>query len=150
MSIKVMTAVWDHSAHKGSELLLLLALADFAHDDGTHIYPSVATMKHKTRLSERAVQYLLRSLVASGELVEDGKHTSGTTRYRINIAQLGGANSAGAIFAPVQTSAPGGAKTGRIGVQPTAPDPSLIHQESSESVTSLADIQKVLRAANRR
>jgi hypothetical protein len=34
MSIRVMTKVWDHSTQKGSTLLLLLALADHAADDG--------------------------------------------------------------------------------------------------------------------
>ena len=34
MSIRVMTQVWDTSEQKGSALLLLLALADHAADDG--------------------------------------------------------------------------------------------------------------------
>lgn len=141
MSIKVMTAVWDHSQHKGSELLLLLALADFAHDDGGNAFPSVKTMKEKTRLSERAVQYLLRALVASGELAEDGKHPSGTTRYRIVVAALGGAK-----IAPVQRTAAGGATDGIVGVQPTAPDPSVNHQESSEVVNP---VDRLLRSVAR-
>lgn len=137
MSIKAMTAVWDHSSHKGSNLLALLALADFAHDDGSNIYPSVATLCAKTRLSERAVQYILRALIASGELVADGKHASGTVAYRIDLerlwggAKIAGARIAGAKIAPPQNPVAGGATRRTLGVQPVAPDPLVIHQEPS-------------------
>jgi hypothetical protein len=39
MSIKVMSQVWEHSTRKGTRLLLLLALADFANDEGI-CYPA--------------------------------------------------------------------------------------------------------------
>jgi len=35
MSIRVMTAVWDHSPYESGELLVLLALADWADEPGT-------------------------------------------------------------------------------------------------------------------
>ena len=34
MSVKIMTRVWAHSQQKGGELLVMLALADFANDAG--------------------------------------------------------------------------------------------------------------------
>ncbi len=34
MSIKIMSAVWRYSKAKGSALLVLLAIADFANDQG--------------------------------------------------------------------------------------------------------------------
>ena len=34
MSIKVQSHVWEHSPAKGGELLILLAIADFADDNG--------------------------------------------------------------------------------------------------------------------
>ncbi|WP_139319699.1 helix-turn-helix domain-containing protein [Stenotrophomonas sp. TD3] len=52
----------------GGELLLALALADHAHDDGTHIFPSVAKLAVKSRQSERSVQYQLRKMERIGWL----------------------------------------------------------------------------------
>lgn len=135
MSIKVMTLVWDNSRHKASELLLLLALADFAHDDGGGIYPSVATLCGKVRMAERSVRYILRKLEASGELVAEGQHPTGTTRYRIDLSTIGGAKIAPAKIAPRQDDAPGGAKSGTKGGQPVAPDPLLNRQEPSGGST---------------
>jgi hypothetical protein len=59
-----MTRVWEHSRHKGSALLLLLAIADHAHDDGSGAWPSVAHLARKVRMSERQVQRLIRVLSA--------------------------------------------------------------------------------------
>jgi len=42
MSIEHMTLVWKHSKKGGTALLLLLAIADFANDDGV-AWPSLAT-----------------------------------------------------------------------------------------------------------
>ena len=131
MSIKVMTAVWEHSHHKGSELLLLLALADFAHDDGGGVFPSVETMGDKVRMSYRNVQYLLRKLVSSGELVEDGTHPSGTMLYRVNMPLYRSANFAARPKKGARQRKKG-AQTSAEGAQAVAPDPSVIHQQPSE------------------
>jgi hypothetical protein len=68
MSIKCMDRVWSHSRSKGSALLLLLAIADHAHDDGTGAWPSQETLARKTRMSVRQVRRLLDLLAAGGEL----------------------------------------------------------------------------------
>lgn len=68
MSIKVMSYVWEHSKHKGSELLTLLAIADCAHDDGTNAFPSIATLAKKTRMTARNTQMVIRKLTDSTEL----------------------------------------------------------------------------------
>ena len=34
MSVRTMAKVWESSRHAGSDLLMLLAIADFADDDG--------------------------------------------------------------------------------------------------------------------
>jgi Helix-turn-helix domain len=67
MSIAIMTQVWQRSQHKGSELLLLLAIADNANDQGV-AYPSVRTLAKKTRLSARQVKRLIKVVELSGEL----------------------------------------------------------------------------------
>lgn len=68
MSIDAITAVWKESGMKGSALLVLLALADYA-DDDFRSFPKLKTLAEKTRLSERQVQRILRDIEDEGELV---------------------------------------------------------------------------------
>ncbi len=68
MSIKICTEVWASSSAKASSRLVLLALADYADDDG-YCYPSVARLAMKCVLTERNVQLILRYLEQSSELV---------------------------------------------------------------------------------
>ena len=113
MSIKVMTAVWECSNQKGSALLLLLAIADFADDDG-YAYPSVQTLAKKARASERNTHYLLKHLQASGELeIRRNEGPRGCNLCRVQ-------SSVG-----VQPGVLGGATQRHKGVQPVAPKPSL-------------------------
>lgn len=93
MSIEVMTLVWKHYPDGGSELLLALALADHAADDGSSIYPSVANMAKKVRQSERNIQYLLGKMLKKGwlEKVQDGGIIEGrklATMYRMPIERI--------------------------------------------------------------
>jgi len=90
MSIKVMTDVWAHADCKGSELLLLLALADFSDDNGENIYPSMQTLAAKTRLSEPQARRIVQRLVEMDliEIVETGGWQHGRNRsntYRIKL-----------------------------------------------------------------
>lgn len=104
MSAKVTGMVFERYPQGGGEMLLALALADHAHDDGTSIFPSVARLAAKTRQSPRAVQYQLRSMEKSGWLIlvggakggrKPGSDSRGRTReYRINPAWLNGAEIA--------------------------------------------------------
>lgn len=97
MSIRVMSLVWEHSEQKEGALLVLLALADFAHDDGTMAFPSIKTLAKKARLSDRSVQYALRKLEEDGEIERTGTHQSGVAIYRVilGVQNLhGGAKSA--------------------------------------------------------
>ena len=48
MSISVMSAAWKNFPGGGPELLTLLALADWADDEG-YCYPSMRRIAHKTR-----------------------------------------------------------------------------------------------------
>lgn len=67
MSIKIMSDVWQLSGHKGSGLLLLLAIADAANDWG-HAWPGQDTLAQKTRLTTRTVRSLSQDLENSGEI----------------------------------------------------------------------------------
>lgn len=86
MSAQCTGRVWRYSKHKGSDLLVLLAIADHAKDDGTGAWPSVASIAQKTRLSERNVRYSLKKLEASGELVvERNAGPKGANLYQITL-----------------------------------------------------------------
>lgn len=82
MSVHVSSAVWKQTTAKGSQLLVLLALADIADDEG-RCYPGIKSLAAKTRLSPRAVQYNIAALTASGELRIDAPRGSqyGTNLY---------------------------------------------------------------------
>ena len=84
MSIKWSGMVWHNSQQTGSGLLVLLAIADHANDDGI-CWPSVARLARMARVSERQCQRLISQLVNAGELaVERGGHgPKSTTVYRM-------------------------------------------------------------------
>lgn len=89
MSIRVMTLVWAKSKNKRTALLLELAIADFAHDDGRGAFPSIPTLAKKTRQTDRNVQLLLDKLVESQEVsVSEGTSPYGTNEYAINVKLL--------------------------------------------------------------
>lgn len=97
MSIKVMTAVFDRYPNGGGEMLLALALADHASDDGTRVFPSVKMLSDKTRQSERTVQYQLRRMEEMGWLVVVGNGNGGRSmarEYRISLDWIKGAEIA--------------------------------------------------------
>jgi len=97
MSIKVMTAVFDRYPNGGGEMLLALALADHASDDGTRVYPSVKALAEKTRQSERTVQYQLRRMQEAGWLVLVSAGNGGrsmASEYRISPDWIKGAEIA--------------------------------------------------------
>jgi hypothetical protein len=68
---------------------MLLAIADFADDDGS-AYPSVPTLAAKCRMKPRNANYILAALQESGELqVRQNEGPKGTNRYRIVLESLG-------------------------------------------------------------
>ena len=83
MSIRVQAELWSSSKQAGTALLLLLAIADFADDEG-RAYPSVSTLAQKIRSSTRNTQLLLKKLKDSGELtIVYGSGPRGCNRYQV-------------------------------------------------------------------
>jgi hypothetical protein len=153
VSIKVMDKVWDRYPEGGGELNLALKLADYADDDGTHIFPSIETMATKTRQSERAVQYQIGRMIKRGWLILVANQGGGRGRareYRISPEWLKGAELApisvgpkGADSAPNGKGANGdekgatengkGANGDAKGCNSFAPDSSGTTKEPSEN-----------------
>jgi hypothetical protein len=135
MSIKTMSRVWDQSQHSGSNLLILLAIADFSDDDG-QAYPAVSKLAAKCRMSKRNAQDRLRELSESGELTilkNQGPPPKYPNLFRINFGALGVKPAAPVKpTAPVQFDVSRGEAGCAAGVKPTAPKPSYNRQEPSE------------------
>jgi hypothetical protein len=86
MSWQASTAVLKYSQAKGSARLLLLAMSNYAGPDGSGVYPTIATLCEDTKLSERAVRYLLRQLEDAGELQRDpGVGRGNANRWTITL-----------------------------------------------------------------
>ncbi|NAZ37170.1 helix-turn-helix domain-containing protein [Rubellimicrobium sp. CFH 75288] len=84
MSVRMMARVWDRGPEDRDELLVLLALADFADDEG-FCYPSMPAIAAKARMTERGVRGILRRLEASGWVTtERGGGKGRSSRYRVN------------------------------------------------------------------
>ena len=87
MSIRVMAEVWRNGPDGATDCLLMLALADYANDDG-ECWPSIDGLARKARLSERGVQTALRRLEAAGWLeIETGGGRKRCNLYRIKTPQ---------------------------------------------------------------
>src|SRR6202048_5337952 len=90
MSIRVMTSVSEYlrtQAH--SDLLVLLALADWANDDG-YCWPTISALATKARLSERAVQQILGRLTTTGRIRRiQGGGRGRATRYQVVTTRNG-------------------------------------------------------------
>jgi hypothetical protein len=152
MSGLITGIVLDRYPNGGGERLVAVALADNAHRDGTHIFPSIAEIADRTKLSRRSVQMHVSKMVATGWLILTKKSTGrrgDTNEYRICPAWLAGGEctppsgpvlrtnarkSWGAEIAPHEPvdKPPGwgaaertmGCNPQQDGVQPTAPKPS--------------------------
>jgi hypothetical protein len=92
MSIRLMSQVWeDTRIDSQSELLVLLALADHARDDGL-CWPSMRSIAVKARIEERSAQRIVRRLIEKGliELVSQGGCIDGCNtpnRYRVVVGE---------------------------------------------------------------
>jgi hypothetical protein len=122
MSIKVMSAVFERYPNGGGEMLLALALADHASDDGGRIFPSIKHLAGKTRQAERSVQYQLRRMESDGWLILVNSGNGGRNQhreYQISLDWIKGAE-----IAPRKKGATDGAKgcnPRHERVQPVAP-----------------------------
>lgn len=92
MSVRVMADVWSRFPGKGSRLLIMLALADYANEHGDHIYPSIRALSVRVRLTRSQTQRVLHGLISDGWINVIANATGGapgTTRhYRLNVEKL--------------------------------------------------------------
>lgn len=118
MSNAALHHVWKHSKAKGVALLVMIAIADMANDEGD-CWPGRTSLAEKCRISERYSQVITNKLAAMGELevfVQNGIDTSTgkTNRYHV---------------VGVNSDSPRADQRGESGITPGAngdsPDPSI-------------------------
>jgi len=95
MSIKVTQKVWRAADRlRGNDMLLLLALADYANDHG-ECWPSVRTLAARMGLCERTIYKLISRAVRAGYItVVSGGGKGRSNRYRLMLEVIAGEHEA--------------------------------------------------------
>ena len=94
MSVRILARVWAQSRRRDGELLVMLALADFANDAG-ECWPSIPVLAAKARLTDRQVRRVLNSLEETGEIrrIRSTGGRNKRSRYFINLSENPDINS---------------------------------------------------------
>ncbi|PJK07975.1 hypothetical protein CO610_07370 [Lysobacteraceae bacterium NML95-0200] len=91
MSIHLMTSAWRLDM-PASKKLVLLALCDWANDDGASLHPSIARIAERGSMSERNAQRVVHSLIDEGWLDVVGNHNGGkpgsSRQYQLNVSAI--------------------------------------------------------------
>ncbi|WP_413600822.1 helix-turn-helix domain-containing protein [Curtobacterium sp. Curtsp57] len=130
MSLKVITWVlYEAPVTQQAHLLVLLALADRAHDDGTAAYPSREWIGDRARCSVRSVASHLRALEEAGLIRKGDQDLVAHFRADRRPVVYDVVMTAGNVCTPsvndVQSDASRGARSRTHDVQPVAHKPSL-------------------------
>ena len=92
MSIKVMSLVWEGFPASGSEMLAMLALADWCNDEGGSLHPSMKAVAEKIRVSEKQARRIIHAFEEAGYLKVVGNANGGapgtTKQYQLNVVKL--------------------------------------------------------------
>jgi len=91
MSVALMTLAWK-VPFQSSKKLAMLAMCDWADDDGGSLYPGIAKLAERLTCSTRQAQRILHSLIADGWIAvvanEHGGAPGSTRHYMINVSKL--------------------------------------------------------------
>src|SRR5688572_11776527 len=79
MSVKYMNRVWELQELKGGRLLIMLAIADHANEEG-EAWPSQKSLASKARLDPRQVRRVEESLYKDDYLAVEDKPVNGKVR----------------------------------------------------------------------
>lgn len=132
MSVRALSwALREAKVAAKSDLLVLIVLADHAHDDGGGAYPSVETIAKLARLTRRGAQKSLRRLEDAGLIaarrrpglttvysLSTGEHSSGANTVRSELEDAGGRTE---VHKAANTVRPNRKEPSRT-VRGTAPD----------------------------
>lgn len=157
-----MTLVWEHYPGGGTELLALLALADWSDDDG-RCYPSVASIAKKTRLSVSQARRVVHSLIEESFVSVVGNENGGppgaTRQYQVNLGHLAacmdvtptastsaspttGTHARGTASTDARDGLHGCAQTASTSASLTVSEPSVNRQDVAQALRPSAGKQK--------
>ena len=86
MSIEIQTEVWRYSRSKGSQRLLLIAIADNCNTESRTAWPTTAYLAGKTLLTQRSIHRLVAELEELGELeIARNRGRNRSNLYRIPL-----------------------------------------------------------------
>jgi hypothetical protein len=142
MSIKLMSAIWENPPVSGSSLLMLLALADNANDQGM-CWPSIKYLAHKCALSERQAQRDLRELETKGLLRTEQRKSKAGDNCSNLYTLLPSPPNEGVDAPPVSTVTPPSANHVTLNHQLTPNEP--LQNPSTDSAPSGPDAPPPLR-----
>lgn len=123
-----MTNVWEHQGITPTQKLVLLALADWANDDGL-CWPSIEKLCNKSSLSRRAVQSSIKTLCEMGLLIQEQSNGRGC-RYWVKegVQEMHGCSKSTPEVQEMHTRGAGG-----------SPNTSYTHQLTTTSSKSSDD-----------
>lgn len=128
MSIKLMSSVWEIETLSATHKLVMLALADWANDDGL-CWPSINRLSVKTSLTERGVQKAIRALEDMG-LVRRDEVVGKGNKYWLK-APLNDVHPRTTFTPPPNVVHPT--------PEPRSPNTSKTHQLNTKSIMALPD-----------
>lgn len=86
-----MTMVWE-SELQTSQKMALLAMCDWANDEGGSVYPSIAKLAKRISCSERQAQRIVHAMIDDGLISVVGNSLGGapgqSRQYQINVKKL--------------------------------------------------------------
>jgi hypothetical protein len=128
MSIRVMTAVFDHSQSRLADRLVLLVIADRSDDDGSGCFRARDSIAHMAGVSVRQVTESVRHLIEMGEL-EVTPRPGTSNLYRITLADSATPPLAGSATPPSNIRQGVGHTGAREPSSDTSSDPANASQE---------------------
>jgi hypothetical protein len=140
MSIRIMTNVWEHAGITPTQKLVLLALADWANDEGL-CWPSINRLAAKSCLTPRCIQKTIRSL-EDCDLIRREEVTGKGNRYWITLP-MNDVHPCPTFTPPMNEVHPT--------PEPRSPNTSYTHQDTSNEMSSDDDkvtVDEVVRAWN--
>ncbi len=85
MSVQALAWVLEHAEARLGARLVLIALANHAHDDGSNAFMSQETIAAEARLTDRQVRRCLKELEASGEIIRTGRTPHGVIVWQVTL-----------------------------------------------------------------
>jgi hypothetical protein len=86
MSIRAIEHVWQHSKMRGTHLLMMLAIANYAQDNMAGAFPSYATLAKRCRVSRRTAMRVAAECATAGEIRIRHNGPNGSNFYDITVS----------------------------------------------------------------